>query len=142
MAARKKGAVGKRPTGKSAAKGTMRSPATVGEYLENLAPEKRKGIGKLRSTLKALLPRAEECISYGVPAFRHPDGVVVYYAAMKSHLSFFPTSHPIEACARELKGYATSRGTIRFPIDVPLPAALVKKLVKVRLAQMAEKRKA
>jgi uncharacterized protein YdhG (YjbR/CyaY superfamily) len=65
--------------------------------------------------------------------------VAVYYAAMKSHLSFFPTSHPIAVCAQELKGYATSRGTIRFPTDVPLPTALMKKLVKFRLAQMAGK---
>jgi len=118
----------------------MGRPASVGEYFANLTPEKRVGLDKLRRTLKALFPGAEECISYGMPAFRNPVGVVAYYAAMKSHLSFFPTSYPIEVCAQELKGYKTSRGTIRFPIDIPLPRALVKKLVKVRLAQMAGKR--
>jgi uncharacterized protein YdhG (YjbR/CyaY superfamily) len=131
MAARKK-------TSKKAAKGRMGSAATVEAYFANLTPDKRAGLEKLRRTLKPLLPKAEECISYGVPAFRHPDGVVAYYAAMKSHLSFFPTSYPIEVCAKELKGYETSRGTIRFPIDAPLPAALVKKLIKARLTQMKE----
>ena len=115
---------------------------SVAEYFADLTPDKRSGLEKLRRTLKTLLPRAEECISYGMPAFRNPDGVVAYYAAMKAHLSFFPTSHPIEVCAKDLKAYQTSRGTIRFPIDAPLPAALVKKLIKVRLAQMAEKGKA
>jgi len=118
----------------------MADTASVAGYLAALPSDKRAGLEKLRRTLKRLLPKAEECISYGIPAFRNPDGVIVYFAAMKSHLSFFPTSHPIEVCAQELKGYATSRGTIRFPIDTPLPDALVAKLVKVRLKQMAEKR--
>jgi uncharacterized protein YdhG (YjbR/CyaY superfamily) len=111
--------------------------ATVEGYFAALDPIKRAALAKFRRALKALLPKAEERISYGIPAFRHPDGVVVYYAAMKAHLSFFPTSYPIEACAADLEGYATSRGTIRFPIDKPLPTALVKKLVRVRLEQMA-----
>jgi uncharacterized protein YdhG (YjbR/CyaY superfamily) len=121
-------------------KGGMAGTASVAGYLAALPPDKRAGLSRLRRTLKRLLPEAEECISYGIPAFRNPDGVIVYYAAMKSHLSFFPTSYPIEVCAQALKGYATSRGTIRFPIDIPLPDALVTKLVKVRLRQMAEKR--
>jgi uncharacterized protein YdhG (YjbR/CyaY superfamily) len=118
----------------------MGKPATVADYFANLTPDKRAGLEKIRRALKALLPKAEECISYGVPALRHPDGVVVYYAAMKTHLSFFPTSYPIEACAEDLKGYATSRGTIRFPIAKPLPAPLLKKLVRARLEQMAARR--
>jgi uncharacterized protein YdhG (YjbR/CyaY superfamily) len=110
---------------------------SVEGYFAKLPPDKRAGLMQLRRTLKTLLPKAEECISYGMPAFRHPDGVVVYYAAMKAHLSFFPTSYPIEACAEDLREYQTSKGTIRFPIDTPLPVALVKKLVRVRLEQMA-----
>jgi uncharacterized protein YdhG (YjbR/CyaY superfamily) len=113
--------------------------AAVQEYFARLTPDKRAALERFRRRLKALLPRAEECLSYGIPAFRHPEGVVVYYAAMKNHLSFFPTSHPIEACARELEGYATSRGTIRFPAEEPLPEGLLKKLVRVRLEQMAER---
>lgn len=114
--------------------------ATVEGYFAKLPPGKRAGLEKLRRALRALLPKAEECISYGIPAFRHADGVVVYYAAMKAHLSFFPTSYPIEACAADLRGYQVSRGTIRFPIDEPLPPSLLKKLVRVRLEQMAAKR--
>lgn len=112
--------------------------ARLAGYFASLDSAKRAALESFRRVLKAILPKAEECISYGIPALRHPDGVVVYYAAMKAHLSFFPTSYPIEACADDLEGYETSRGTIRFPIDKPLPAALVKKLVRVRLRQMAE----
>ena len=128
-----------RPRTAAAKAGGMGDSASVAEYFSRLSPDKRMALDRFRKALKALLPKAEECISYGIPALRHPDGVVVYYAAMKSHLSFFPTSHPIEVCARDLEGYATSRGTIRFPIDEPLPPALVKKLVRVRLEDMARR---
>jgi uncharacterized protein YdhG (YjbR/CyaY superfamily) len=114
--------------------------AAVKEYFARLPPDKRAALERFRRRLKALLPRAQECLSYGIPAFRRSEGVVVYYAAMKNHLSFFPTSYPIEACARELEGYATSRGTIRFPVDKPLPEALLKKLVRVRLEQMGARK--
>jgi uncharacterized protein YdhG (YjbR/CyaY superfamily) len=127
--------------GKKASRGRVdaaTADATVDDYFAKLDPVKRAALTKFHRALKALLPKAEECISYGIPAFRHPDGMVVYYAAMKAHLSLFPTSYPIEACAADLRGYETSRGTIRFPIDEPLPAALVKKIVRVRLEQMAE----
>lgn len=144
MLARKK-AVRGTPSPKSAPKkagaakeSRMGNAATVAEYFARLSPDKRAALDRFRKALKALLPKAEECISYGIPAFRHPDGVVVYYAAMKAHLSFFPTSYPIEACAADLKAFATSRGTIRFPVEKPFPAALLKKLVGVRLAQMGE----
>lgn len=137
MAARKQMTREKNPSGKKPAARKMGS-ATVDAYFASLEPGKRAALAKFRLTLKKLLPKAEDCISYGIPALRHPDGVVVYYAAMKSHLSFFPTSYPIEACADDLKEYETSRGTIRFPIDQPLPSALVKKLVRIRLEQMAD----
>jgi uncharacterized protein YdhG (YjbR/CyaY superfamily) len=126
---------------KTAAKKAKSGPAaSVAEYLAPLAPDTRATLEALRKTLKRLLPKAEECISYGVPAFRNGNGVVAYYAAFAGHCSFFPTSWPIEACARDLKGYVTSRGAIRFPIGKPLPAPLVKKLVQVRLDQMASHR--
>jgi uncharacterized protein YdhG (YjbR/CyaY superfamily) len=113
---------------------------TVPAYLAALAPDKRAALETLRLALKKLLPKAEDAISYGIPALKHPDGVVVYYAASAKHCSLFPTSWPIEACAADLKGYDTSKGTLRFPADKGLPAALLKKLVRARLDQMAQKR--
>jgi uncharacterized protein YdhG (YjbR/CyaY superfamily) len=115
----------------------MPKARTVAAYFAALPPDKRARLEALRGVLKTLLPKAEECISYGIPAFRHPEGVVVYYAAMKNHLSFFPTSHPIEACKADLEGYVVSRGTVRLPLDAAPPKALLKKLVRVRLAQLA-----
>lgn len=120
------------------AKRVMPKIESVAAYFAALAPERRAKLEALRKVLKAFLPKAEECISYGIPAFRHTEGVVVYYAAMKNHLSFFPTSYPIEACKADLAGYKTSRGTVQLPLDAPPPKALLKKLVRVRLRQMAE----
>lgn len=114
--------------------------AAVDAYLAGIAPDKRIALEKLRQSLKKLLPKAEEVISYGVPALRDSNGVIVYFAASAKHCSLFPTSRPIEACAGDLKGYDTSKGTIRFPAEKGLPAVLLKKLMQACLAQMAEKR--
>jgi uncharacterized protein YdhG (YjbR/CyaY superfamily) len=125
--------------GRAAAKPATAKGETVSGYFAALEPDRRRKLTALRKILKALLPKADECLSYGIPAFRNSGGVIVYYAAMKNHLSFFPTSYPIEACKADLKGYVTSRGTVRLPLDAPPPAALLKKLVRARLAQMAGK---
>lgn len=115
----------------------MGKASTVAAYLAALAPAQRAALEKLRTALKKLLPKAEDAISYGIPALRHPDGVVVYYAAAAKHCSLFPTSWPIYACAAALKGHDTSKGTLRFPVEKGLPASLLKKLIRVRLDQMA-----
>jgi uncharacterized protein YdhG (YjbR/CyaY superfamily) len=81
---------------------------------------------------------ATECISYGMPAFKH-KGVLVWFAAFSDHCSLFPTASVIDAFKKELKGFSTSKGTIHFPTDRPLPVALVKKLVKARIAQIERK---
>jgi uncharacterized protein YdhG (YjbR/CyaY superfamily) len=81
---------------------------------------------------------ATETISYGIPAFKH-KAVLVWYAAFSDHCSFFPTAAVIEAFKNELKSFPISKGTIQFPTDKPLPAALVKKMVKARVAQIASK---
>ena len=111
-------------------------PKNIDEYLKSLDKEKRTALQKLRKDIKAAAPGAEECISYKMPAFRFDGRILVYFAAMKKHCSFFPTSYPIKIHQTELKDYSTSKGTIRFPIDSPLPAALVRKLVKTRIAQI------
>ena len=86
----------------------------------------------------ALPPEAIETISYRIPAFKHKK-VLVWFAAFKNHCSLFPTAAPIEQFKGELTGFRISKGTIQFPLDKPLPAALIRKLVKARLEQSAGK---
>ena len=95
----------------------------------------------MRAVIRSAVPReATETISYGMPAFKH-NGVLVWLAAFKDHCSFFPTASVIEAFKEELKDYPTSKETIQFPTEKPLPVALVKKLVKARVAQNEGKKK-
>jgi uncharacterized protein YdhG (YjbR/CyaY superfamily) len=108
---------------------------TVDEYFASLPPGSRNTLQKLRRTIKALVPRATEVISYQLPTFK--DGrMLVAYGAFSDHCSFFPLSSAVtKRFAKELARYDTSPGTIRFPIDKPLPASLVKKIVKARIEQ-------
>jgi uncharacterized protein YdhG (YjbR/CyaY superfamily) len=106
----------------------------VDEYLAGVPKEARATLEKLRQTIKAAAPMASEVISYQMPMYKH-HGMVVGFAAFKDHCSFFPGAKPIETYKDELKAYKTSKETIRFPIGKPLPATLVKKLVKARMAE-------
>jgi uncharacterized protein YdhG (YjbR/CyaY superfamily) len=116
-------------------------PKTIDEYLASLGDNERKALDKLRRAVKAAAPEAEECISYGIPAFRL-DGMLVGFGASARHCSFFLMSgSTVEDHKELLKNYDTSKGTIRFPAARPLPQALVKKLVKARLAENAARRK-
>lgn len=110
-------------------------PQTIDEYLAPLSHEKRAALEKLRKAIKAAAPTAEECISYQIPAFRLNGKLLVAFGAAARHCAFYPGSHPVEAHKNELKVYDTSKGTIRFPEDSPLPATLVRKLVKTRIAE-------
>jgi len=114
-------------------------PQTIDEYLAPLSPEKRAALEKLRRDIKAAAPEAEECISYGMPAFRLGGRTLVYFGAAKNHCSFYPGAHPVETHKAELKAYGLSKGTIRFPPESPMPSPLVKKLVKTRMAEHAAK---
>lgn len=114
----------------------MKQAATVTEYLRHVPPKPRATLQRLRKTIKAAAPEAVEVISYGMPAFKHRGRMMVYYAAFKDHCSFFPASYAVIAAHRnELKGFETSKGTIRFPPDKPLPATLVKRMVKARIEE-------
>jgi uncharacterized protein YdhG (YjbR/CyaY superfamily) len=94
----------------------------------------------MREAIRSTVPaEATETISYAIPAFKHKK-VLVWYAAFADHCSLFPTAAVIEAFKKELKGYSMSKGTIHFPIDKPVPTALIKKLVKERAAQNASKK--
>ena len=116
---------------------TKPQPKTIDEYLAALSDDKRAALEKLRKAIHAAAPGAEECISYGVPAFRVNGHLVVGFGAAKHHCSFYPGGYPLEAFKNELASYSTSKGTIRFQPDKPLPAALVRKIVKARIAERA-----
>ena len=112
-------------------------PKTIDEYLATLSDDKRAALEKLRKTIKAIAPKAEECINYGVAAFRLNGKALVGFGAAATHCAFFPMSgHTVSAFKDELKHYETSKGTIRFQADEPLPATLVRKLVKARIADI------
>jgi uncharacterized protein YdhG (YjbR/CyaY superfamily) len=116
------------------------APANVGEYLAGVPESTRSAFLKLRAAIRsAVPPEATETISYRIPAIKY-KGVLVWFAAFSNHCSLFPTASVIEAFKKELKGYATSRGTIQFPPGKPLPTALIKKIVKARVAQQNRKR--
>ena len=111
---------------------------TVDEYLARVSDDKRAALQKLRKTIMAAAPRAEECISYQLPAYRL-NGMLVAFGATANHCAFYPMSaSTVAAHKEELKDYDTSKGTIRFQPDNPLPASLVRKLVKARIAENAE----
>ena len=121
----------------------MKKAATVTEYLRAVPAKPRAALQRLRKTIKAAAPGAEEVISYGMPAFRHRGRMLVSYAAFKNHLSFFPGSTAVRAARQgKLMGFETSKGTIRFTVDKPLPATLVKRLVKARIKENAAKESA
>lgn len=111
-------------------------PQTIDEYLAGVDPEKRAALRKLRRQIRAAAPRAEECIGYGIPAFRLDGRLLVFFGAAANHCSFYPGA-VIREFADELRGYATSKGTVRFAPSKPLPSALVRKLVKARIAKTA-----
>ena len=101
----------------------------------------RATLEKVRATIRSVVPKeTTEGLSYGMPAFRY-KGALVAYAAFKDHCSFFPMNAAlIDTMKDELKGYRTSKGTLQFPMDKPLPAALLKKMVKARVADNEKKK--
>ena len=114
---------------------------TIDEYLAALSDDKRAALEKLRKTIRAAAPKAEEYISYQIAAFRH-NGMLVGFGATAKHCAFYlMSSSTVEAYKDELKDYDISKGTIRFPADKPLPVALVRKLVKARIAENTGRRR-
>jgi uncharacterized protein YdhG (YjbR/CyaY superfamily) len=109
-------------------------PKTHDDYLAAVTEDKRGALQKLRKAIKAAAPKAEECISYQIPAFRLNGKFLVAYGAATNHCAFYPGS-TVNALKDELKGYDTSKGTIRFRPSKPLAAALVRKLVRLRIEE-------
>ena len=116
-------------------------PRTIDEYLAGIPADQRAALEKLRRAIKSAAPRAEECIGYQLPAFRLDGKLLVAFGAARHHCAFYPMSAAtIEAHAAALRDYNTSKGTIRFQPDHPLPTTLVRKLVRARVAQGGKRR--
>ena len=115
----------------------MARPRTIDEYLATLDDDARRTLQSVRASIKKAAPAAEETISYGFPAFRLNGKLLACFRGARAHCSYHPMSGRIVAAnGAALGGYETSAGTIRFPIGMPLPARIVRLLVKARIAEM------
>jgi uncharacterized protein YdhG (YjbR/CyaY superfamily) len=119
---------------------TTRNPKTIDEYIKTFPKDIQWKLQEIRKTIHKAAPKAEEVISYNIPAFKRNE-VLVYFAAFKNHIGFFPTSKPIEVFKKELEGYKTSKGTIQFPLNKKIPLGLITKITKFRLREDSEKKK-
>jgi uncharacterized protein YdhG (YjbR/CyaY superfamily) len=116
------------------------SPKSIDDYLAGVPQPARGTLQKVRAAIRsAVPPGATETISYKIPAFKH-DEIIIWFAAFANHCSIFPTGRIIDKFKNELKPFTISKGTIQFPTDKPLPSALIKKMVKARLAQLKSKK--
>lgn len=115
-----------------------RKPENIDEYHAQFPSEVQKILEKLRQTIRKAAPKAEECISYGMPAFRQ-EGMLVYYAAWKEHIGLYPASQMKGVFDAELDTFERSKGTIRFPLEKPLPLPLIAEIVKFRVHENNEK---
>lgn len=112
----------------------MKQHKTIDAYIAASAPRARSSLRLLRREIRKLAPDAEEAISYGIPTFKL-SGNLVHFAAFSSHIGFYPTSSPIAYFRKELAKYETTKGTIRFPLDKPLPLGLIRRIVRFRLKE-------
>ena len=126
----KQNITGTKPTASAKAN----KPKTHDDYLAAVTEDNRAALQKLRKAITRAAPKAEECISYQLPAFRLNGKFLVAYGAATNHCAFYPGS-TVKALKDELKGYDTSKGTIRFPANKPLPSTLVRKLIKLRIEE-------
>jgi uncharacterized protein YdhG (YjbR/CyaY superfamily) len=110
------------------------SPKNIDEYIAGFPPETQKLLTEVRQAIKEVAPESEETISYQMPAFRL-NGILVYFAAFKNHIGFFPTNSGVEAFKDELSRYKGGKGSIQFPFSEPLPLGLIKDIVKFRVAE-------
>jgi uncharacterized protein YdhG (YjbR/CyaY superfamily) len=112
------------------------SAKEIDDYLDALEEPKRSTLAHLRDTIMSIVPDAEQAISYGMPAFKLRGKTIAGFAAFKNHLSYLPHSGSvIPALAKQTEGYTSTPGSLHFPVDKPLPKALVKELLSVRMVQ-------
>jgi len=110
----------------------------IDEYISRFPADVQLSLEKLHKTIRSAAPKAEEVISYQMPAYKY-HGIVVYFAAHKNHIGLYPTAAGIEAFKKELSAYKGSRGTVQFPFDKPLPLGLISQIVKFRVKANLEK---
>jgi uncharacterized protein YdhG (YjbR/CyaY superfamily) len=111
---------------------------TVDQYLSHLENDIRDKMNKIREIIISVAPQAIECIAYGMPAFKLHNKPLVYFAAFKNHIGFYPTGRGITAFQDRFAGYVWSKGAVQFPLDKPLPAQLITDIVDYRVKQDAE----
>lgn len=120
---------------------TITAAKDTDEYISRYPQEVQLLLQKLRKTIKAAAPKAEELISYQMPAYKY-HGMLVYFAAYKNHIGFYPGAEGILAFKNELAVYKGAKGSVQFPLDKPVPFSLLTKIVKFRVHQNLEKEKA
>jgi len=113
---------------------------TIDEYIANSAKDVQPILKKVRATIQKAAPKATETINYGIPTFQL-NGNLVHFAAFKSHIGFYPTPSGIEKFKKELSVYEGAKGSVKFPLDKPIPYALITKIVKFRVKENREKAK-
>jgi uncharacterized protein YdhG (YjbR/CyaY superfamily) len=114
------------------------APKSIDEYVAGFSPDVQETLEKIRTTIRKAAPDAEEAIKYGIPTFTL-KGNLVHFGAYNKHIGFYPTSTGIEKFKHELSVYEMSKGTVRFPIDKPIPFELISKIVKFRVAENLER---
>lgn len=116
----------------------MKKPINIDEYISGFPKEIQKMLEQFRATIKEAAPKAEEVISYGIPALKL-NGILVWFGAHTNHIGFYPRASAIEAFKKELSIYKGAKGSVQFPLDKPLPLGLIKKIVKFRVIENLKK---
>lgn len=116
----------------------MKTFKDIDSYIAEQVPDLRERLEQIRQAIRTTVPKAEEVISYGMPAFKY-HGMLVYFAAFKNHIGFYALPSGNAAFQKELSVYKQGKGSIQFPLDKPLPLALIKKIVKYRVKENLEK---
>jgi uncharacterized protein YdhG (YjbR/CyaY superfamily) len=118
----------------------MKKSGTIDQYISEYPGDVQNKLQQIRKLISKNAPGAEECISYGIPTFRL-NGNLIHFAAYKNHIGLYPGASGIEAFSDQLGGYETSKGTVQFPLDKPIPVKLIKDIIKFRVMQNLEKKK-
>ena len=117
-----------------------KTPKDIDEYIAGFPKDIQKILSRIRSTIKKAAPKAEEAISYQIPTFRL-NGNLIHFAAYKNHIGLYPAPRAVEKFKKELERYGSSKATIKFPLDEPVPYDLITKIVEFRVKQNSEKPK-
>jgi uncharacterized protein YdhG (YjbR/CyaY superfamily) len=120
----------------------MKKPTDTDSYIAGFPKETQKLLQQVRTAIKQAAPKAEEVISYGMPAFKQNGKPLVYFAGYAQHIGFYPTGSGIAAFTKEIEKYKHSKGAVQFPLDKPIPVTLIKQMVKFKIAENLEKAKA